>query len=854
MYKKQVVSAVVAIMFLIGSVYSAQAAPPEPIGPVEISAAVFSDVSAPVSSLTGDAPTASTGKEKKEKPIRVLPNMGNALNQPDGALQTSTTGPAVATSSGLNFAGVGNGDYGFVPNAAPPDTNGAVGATQYVQWVNSSFAVFNKSTGAIVAGFPKAGNSIWAGFGGGCQTNNDGDPIVQYDKAANRWVLTQFSVSTTPFLQCVAVSTTSDATGTYNRYAFSYGNTQFNDYPKMGVWSDGYYVSYNIFNNGTTFAGSKACAFDRAKMLAGDPSATQQCFQLSSSFGGLLPTDLDGSTAPPAGSPNFFMNFGANSLNLWKFHADFANSANSTFTGPTNIPVASFSPACSGGGTCIPQAGTTQQLDSLADRLMYRLAYRNFGDHEALVVNHSVTAGTSAGIRWYEIRNLNGAASVFQSGTYAPDSSFRWMGSIAMDKVGNIALGYSVSSASLNPAIRYTGRAPADALGTLQAENSLQVGGGSQLSNLSRWGDYSAMTIDPTDDCTFFYTTQYLKTSGTFNWSTRIASFKFPSCTTSPPVLTTITVSPTSASVATGGTQQFTATGLDQFNQPVSPQPAFTWSVSGGGTISTSGLFTAGTTAGGPFTVKATSGSLSGSASVTVTAPPVLTTITISPASASVLTGGTQQFTAAGRDQFGNLMSPQPAFTWAVSGGGTISTSGLFTAGATAGGPFTVTASSSSVSGIASVTVTAITNVIKNGNFETGNLTSWTATGTTGVVSTGAHSGTFAARLGSTAPTNGNSSIVQTFTAPTGAPKLTFWYNVTCPDTVTFDWATATLRDNTTATTFTILPKTCTNGAGWKQVNATLTASHSYTLTLTNRDDNFAGDATFTLYDDVTAQ
>ncbi len=453
--------------------------------------------------------------------------------QPDGALQTAIL-PAVGTSAGLNFAGVGNGDYGFVPNAAPPDTNGAIGATQYVQWVNESFAVFDKTNGAILTGFPKAGNSIWAGFAGACATNNDGDPIVQYDKIANRWVLTQFSVTTTPYLQCVAVSTTSDATGSYNRYAFSYGSG-FNDYPKMGVWPDGYYITYNIFTNGTTFAGSKLCAFDRTAMLAGAP-ATQQCFQLSTSFGGVLPSDLDGATLPPAGSPNFMLNFGTNSLNEWKFHADFATPANATLTGPFNIPVAAFTAAC-GGGTCIPQAGTTNKLDSLADRLMYRLAYRNRAGVESLVVNHSVKAGGSKraevdGVRWYELRSPNGAsgASVFQQGTYAPDSTSRWMGSIAMDKTGNIAIGYSASSGSVAPSIRYTGRLISDALGTMQAETTILAGGGSQTGNLHRWGDYSAMTVDPVDDCTFWFTTQYLKSSGSFNWSTRIASFKFPSC------------------------------------------------------------------------------------------------------------------------------------------------------------------------------------------------------------------------------------------------------------------------------------------------------------------------------------
>jgi hypothetical protein len=509
------------------------AAPKDPIGPVEVSAAVYSDVSRPLSEMQGLAPAAPTDKEKKEKPLRIVPNKGNALNQDDAAVQ-APPGPLAGTTNGWSFAGIGKDDYGFSVLYAPPDTVGAVGATQYVQWVNTYFAVFNKTSGAIVAGFPKPGNTPWVGFGGPCETNNDGDPIVQYDKLANRWILTQFSVSTTPYLQCVAVSQTSDATGVYNRYAFSYGNTQFNDYPKLGVWHDGYYISYNIFNNGQTFAGSKVCALDRSAML-NNAAATQQCFQLSTSYGGLLPSDLDGTTAPPAGSPNFFMNFGTNSLNMWKFHVDFATSANTTFTGPINIPVAAFNPACSGGGACIPQPSTTNKLDSLADRLMYRLAYRNRGGVESLVVNHSVTVGNKrtgiTSVRWYEIRTPNGTPAVFQQGTLnTNDGIHRWMGSIAMDKQGNIALGYSASSGAVKPSIRYTGRLATDAAGTMQPENVIQAGGGSQTGSLHRWGDYSAMTVDPVDDCTFWYTTEYLKANGTWNWSTRIASFKFPGC------------------------------------------------------------------------------------------------------------------------------------------------------------------------------------------------------------------------------------------------------------------------------------------------------------------------------------
>jgi len=495
----------------------------------DVITAIHHDVSPPLRDLR----SAPANSAHHVVPLRSFGAVARAGTS-DPVVQRTITS-TVGTTAGLSFPGVGNGDYGFTPNAAPPDTNLSVGATQVVQWVNESFAVFDKSTGALVMG-PKAGNSLWSGFGGGCATNNDGDPIVKYDQIAGRWVFTQFSVSTTPYLQCVAVSTTSDATGTYNRYSFSFGNTQFPDYPKLGVWPDAYYMTFNIFNNAKSFAGAKFCALDRSAMLAGT-AATMQCFQLSTGFGGVLPSDLDGSTLPPAGSPDFLLNFGSNSLNEWKFHVDFTNPANTTLTGPLNIPVAPFTPACNG-GACISQPGTRNLLDSLGDRLMYRLAYRNFSGHESLVVDQSVmVSGTKkaqvVGIRWYELRNPNaaGGASVFQQGTYSPDSVSRWMGSIAMDKMGDIAVGYSASNGSAFPSVRYTGRVPGDPLGTLEGEIILKAGGGSQTGSLHRWGDYSAMAIDPSNDCTFWYTNEYLKSSGSFNWSTWIGSFKFPACT-----------------------------------------------------------------------------------------------------------------------------------------------------------------------------------------------------------------------------------------------------------------------------------------------------------------------------------
>ncbi len=452
----------------------------------------------------------------------------------DAALQVQALAPVSATV-GLSFEGLGLGQYGFVLQHAPPDSNGNVGATQYVQWVNTEFAVFDKNSGALVAG-PMPGNALWAGFGGPCQTENDGDPIVQYDKLAQRWVLTQLMVSSVPYMQCVAVSTTSDATGPYNRYAFSFGDN-FNDYPKMGVWPDAYYMSFNMFLNGQTFEGAAACAMDRNSMLNGQ-AATIICFQQTSGIPSLLPADMDGTIPPSAAEPGFFVDLTTNpnlppgpnqidaaqdfSLRLFKFHVDFTNPANSTFTGPARLPVADYSMLGP-----VAQPGTTQKLDSLGDRLMYRLAYRKFADgQEALVVNHSITTGD----RWYEVRDPNGTPTLFQQGTFSPDASTRWMGSIASDQAGNIALGYSVSSSSVFPSIFFTGRVPSDPLGSMESEQLIVNGTGSQTGGLSRWGDYSSMTIDPVDDCTFWYTQEYIKANGNFNWNTRIANFKFDSC------------------------------------------------------------------------------------------------------------------------------------------------------------------------------------------------------------------------------------------------------------------------------------------------------------------------------------
>ena len=482
-----------------------------------------------------------------QKPARGGKDFEPGRPQPVGNANREFTDPLAAKSVGAPSA-LADPKASIVgtpidPQArvAPPDTTGDVGPNHYVQWVNLRYSIYNLvrdannqiTTFALVPGFPKQGNVVWQGFGGRCQTDNDGDPIVQYDQLADRWVLTQFAVSAQPYTQCVAVSTSPDPTGTYFRYAFSYSR-DFNDYPKMSVWPDGYYISYNMFRNGRSFTGNTVCAFERDQMLIG-ASARQICANTTSTHS-MEPADLEGTTLPPAGTPNLLLSIGTSTVQFWRFAVNWTTGTGS-LTGPTTLGgVATFSRAC-GGGVCIPQPGTTQRLDSLGDRLMYRLSYRNFGTHESMVINHSVTSGTGVGVRWYELRNAAGQSMrtatpvVHQQGTFAPTNDFRWMGSAAIDKTGGIAIGYNISNAStIVPSIRYAYRGPADPLGTMGNETNALVGPGIQTGSLSRWGDYSTISVDPVDGCTMVFTTQFQPANGSFNWSTFIHSFKLSTC------------------------------------------------------------------------------------------------------------------------------------------------------------------------------------------------------------------------------------------------------------------------------------------------------------------------------------
>lgn len=536
-----------------------------------------------------------------------------------------------ATIGNVNsFEGLGQGTPGFVQTALQPDANGAVGDTQYVQWVNHSYAVYSKA-GALIQG-PTSGNVPFAGLpaGSSCAVNNDGQPIVQFDKQAHRWVMSQVSSTNgavTGFIECVAVSTTNDATGPYNAYEFNYGPVQVNDSPKLGIWSDAYYVSYNMLTAGTLApAGAALCALDKNAMLAGTP-ATQICFALPA-FQDILPADLDGATPPPAGSPEYFMNAGTNSLNLWTISAVNFVAGTATLSGPVSIPVAAFAPVC-GGVDCADQLGTVTQLDVRSSPLMYRLAYRNNAGTESLVVTHTVFSGSTSGVRWYEIRSPGSPAPVvFQQATFAPDNDYRFLGSAAMDLAGNIALGYSHSSTAINPAINVVGRAAADAPGTMGTEMLVQAGAGSQTTAGANWGRYNSMTVDPSDDCTLWYTNQYLAATGTL-WNTRIANFKFTNC--GPDF--SLTTAPASVTVATGGTANYTIglnnlagyAGTVNLNPTVGGLPAGAaatfapTSITGAGTSSLA-VSTSPTTPAGTYTltISGTDGTLVRSASVTL--------------------------------------------------------------------------------------------------------------------------------------------------------------------------------------------------------------------------------------------
>lgn len=491
---------------------------------------------------------------------------------PDGALQ-SFYAPDAMPAPIANFQGLSQASQGAVSGffVSPPDTVGDVGPNHYVQCVNLACQIYSKTPPNTALSAVFTIDTLFTGFGGDCETLNDGDPIVMYDPLADRWHVSQFAVSNRPpSHECVAVSQTGDPTGAWYLYDFVIPDNYFNDYPKFGVWNDGYYMTAPLFE-GPVF-GQGVFVMNRAKMLVGDPSAEMVFFDLTLAFPGLgrvLPADIDGAAAP-AGTPNYVLGTAADefgdpsdALRLFAVKADFNDVDNSTFTEITSVPTAAYDPTFTEvSGNCgfaftsrddIEQpapANCGQRVDSLAGRPMHRLAYRNFGTHESLVFAHTVdvnatpptaTSGHRAGARYTELRRTlpGGAWTVNEEATFSPDAVHRFMPSAAMDAQGNLAVGYTASDAtSVFPGVRWAGRLATDPPGGLfQGEGVVAAGGRAQTSTGSRWGDYSAMSVDPADDCTFWFTQEYYDPttppgacSATTCWTTRIASFKFPSC------------------------------------------------------------------------------------------------------------------------------------------------------------------------------------------------------------------------------------------------------------------------------------------------------------------------------------
>jgi|GEM_PF-6694020 len=452
----------------------------------------------------------------------------------------------------LSFDGYSNADNQTVNGfqVSPPDVEGDVGLTFYVQYNNLGFSIFRKSDGVRIAG-PTVGNVFWQGFGGFCQNNNAGDPIVLFDHLAQQWVFSQFtSPNNADGHQCFAISQGSDPRGPYFLYDFLVSPGQFNDYPKISVWSDGagqsaYHMTTNEFQ--ANFVGVNATAFERDAMLTGAPAQSVRASLPGTLVPlpiGIQPAHLEG-PAPPAGTCDHYVQAiddealgpggTPDGYQFWRFCVNWANPASSTFTTGPLVQTSEFdAELCAFNRNCIPQAGTTTGLDPIGQFTMYRFQNRFFpGVGLRGVVNHTVDVGANrAGVRWaqFTLPASLSAITLDDTGTFAPvDDRSRFMGSIAMDSAGNIGLSYSRSGATDFPGVFFTGRETADPAGTLQAESTCVAGTGAQTGS-NRWGDYSTISVDPVDECTFWLTHEYIQTTGAVSWQTRICSFRFPSC------------------------------------------------------------------------------------------------------------------------------------------------------------------------------------------------------------------------------------------------------------------------------------------------------------------------------------
>lgn len=589
---------------------------------VRVHAAAGFDVSPPLGAVLREDLARLSGQQQPRKPI-VPP----VITAPEGsrAVEQVSQGkrPPAALVESFDGLGVGfDGPQGSGPMLRNPSDNSlAVGPDHIVQTVNTRMAIFTRKgakfgeTGKVLYGAVQT-NNVFKGFGGTCESVNNGDAVVRYDQIANRWLIVmpifrraekrpdqpegwaadgRASISPPgrsrqpgepallfqpppppppgpaegaagrgrsqaagraggaaqaarggagpapegPYAMCYAVSTGSDPLGSYYRYEFL--RPLFPDYPRPAIWPDGYYIPTSTGDNriSETVATEKhACVADRERMLRGEP-ATEQCVILHN-VNFLNNADIDGTMMPPAGAPNIMMATGgtqldgvfeADTVDVWQFHVDWKEPANTKVVGPQKVAVAPYRYLCDGQLTnCVPQPGTDRRLDAQGDKIMQRLVYRRIGSRESIVAVHSVnTTAGGGGVRWYEFRVKEDRSLVIhQQGTYAPDGFFRWMASPAMDRFGNIGIGYSFGGTPHFAGQRFAGRLDGDPPGQLTlAETVLVEGEASQLA--MRWEDYTQTAVDPRDDCTIWYVGDYLKKDAP-NYSTRIGAFRLPGC------------------------------------------------------------------------------------------------------------------------------------------------------------------------------------------------------------------------------------------------------------------------------------------------------------------------------------
>jgi hypothetical protein len=552
---------------------------PESVRPVkyDVSQRLALVMPSSADSLTPSSPVATiTTRTIEKKP-------GQKIRPANTNVEQNYFGDRAAPQLLASFDGLGEdfeGPQGKAIMRNPSDNSLAVGPDHIVQIVNTRMAIFTKKgarfdvTGKVLYG-PGETRNVFKGFGGPCEKINNGDAVVRYDQLANRWliVMPTFTrarsrhdstvklpqpgkaellyqpppapldttqarrISPRPrategstYCMCYAISTGPDPFGPYYRYEFK--RELFPDYPRPAVWPDGYYTSTST---GDGVIERHAYVVDREKMLKGE-EATEQSFIIKD-VNFLINADLDGKQLPPTGAPNIMMATGGAQLNkvftddgiyVWKFHVDWKDPAKTKLDGPVKIPVAPYSYLCDGQLTkCVPQPGTDVRLDAQGDKLMARLVYRRIGKQESIVGLHAVNSSSGGGgVRWYEFRvDKDRNVNLFQQGTYAPDSDYRWMGSVAMDGKGNIGIGYSFGGASHFPGQRFAARLAGDQRGVLTLKEAILVAGEASQTSTLRWEDYTQTAIDPSDDRTIWYVGDYLKVNAK-NYSTRIGAFR----------------------------------------------------------------------------------------------------------------------------------------------------------------------------------------------------------------------------------------------------------------------------------------------------------------------------------------